>query len=239
MQSTLSQKSILTSEQINSFWKDGFLSLPAFLDQSSLRQLQDLCDRALRGDLDCGAGDRKLGGLVRQIMHPSRYHKGFTDHAGMKSAYSIAKQLLGCEPEFPFDMIMSKGPGDLHETPWHQDWSYSAIPFAPEGTPIPNTKLQFWVALDDVDRNNGCMQFLRGMHHGLLKQHVVASGDPKEDSRLLALSSIDSTNAVVCPLPAGGCTIHVEGTPHFTGGNLTANRQRRAYIFNLVPSQKI
>jgi len=38
--------------------------------------------------------------------------------------------------------------------------------------------------------------------------------------------------AVACPLDAGGATVHSDGTSHFTDGNLSADRRRRAYIFS-------
>lgn len=54
--------------------------------------------------------------------------------------------------------------------------------------------------------------------------------------RLLAIREADKLfdlrRAVACPLRAGGATVHDYGTPHFTSGNRTADRPRRAYIFN-------
>jgi hypothetical protein len=66
--------------------------------------------------------------------------------------------------------------------------------------------------------------------------HRVARGRPDDDSRQLALIDPNIAGAVACPLRAGGCTMHFEGTPHFTGGNRTEGRHRRAYIFNLRPA---
>ena len=37
---------------------------------------------------------------------------------------SLARQLLGEDMEFDFDMLISKEGGSLVETPWHQDESY-------------------------------------------------------------------------------------------------------------------
>src|SRR2546421_63040 len=86
--------------------------------------------------------------------------------------------------------------------------------------------------LDDVDLENGCMQFVPGAHREV-RQHYVASGDPTDQGRLLATDDFDTDEVVACPLPAGGCTIHTEGTLHFTGPNTSAARTRRAYIFML------
>jgi hypothetical protein len=45
---------------------------------------------------------------------------------------------------------------------------------------------------------------------------------------------LDLKSAVACPLRAGGATVHNYGTPHFTPPNRSANRPRRAYIFNFA-----
>ena len=37
---------------------------------------------------------------------------------------NLARQLLGDDMEFDFDMLISKEGGSLVETPWHQDESY-------------------------------------------------------------------------------------------------------------------
>jgi ectoine hydroxylase-related dioxygenase (phytanoyl-CoA dioxygenase family) len=225
----------LAEIEIDRFWRDGFIRLPRLLDDGSLAQLRSLCDRALRREIAC-KGDRQLGGLIRQVMNPSRTDRGFVEHHGIERALAIGRLLLRGEVVYTFDMLIVKEPGDLHETPWHQDWSYSVSPCAPAGTPIPNTKLQFWVALDDAEVDNGCLHFVPGAHHGRLREHVVAAGDPADDSRLLALRDQRVDGAVACPLPAGGCSIHVEGTPHYAGGNRTADRRRRAFIFNVEPA---
>ena len=94
----------------------------------------------------------------------------------------------------------------------------------------------FWLALDDVDTDNGCMHFIPGKHLEPLLPHHVASGAPDDPSRLLAIddprSMLDLSSAIACPLTAGGATMHSAGTPHYTSGNRTTDRPRRAYIFN-------
>ena len=134
-------------------------------------------------------------------------------------------------------MLIYKEPGQTAATPWHQDFSYSQMPTAPAGAAIPSDQtLQFWLALDDVDEENGCMHFIPGQHRAPLLEHYVAAGEADYSQRLLAIrdpgDALDLRQAVACPLTAGGATVHNYGTPHFTPGNRTADRPRRAYIFN-------
>ena len=80
------------------------------------------------------------------------------------------------------------------------------------------------------------MHFLPGEHRAPLHDHYVAGGEPTYSQRLLAIREpeqvLDLQRAVACPLRAGGATVHGYGTPHFTPGNRTPDRPRRAYIFN-------
>lgn len=229
----------LSAAQISQFQADGFLGLNHFLDDSTLQELRNFYDRIVAREIDCGEDDRWLGGVIRQIMFPARHHSYFQENPALDAARHIAAPLLGKPVEeiaFNYDMLINKPPQTAHETPWHQDFAYTERPFAPAGTPIEGEghALQFWIALDDVDIENGCMQFVPGLHTQPLLPHFVASGDPQLENRLLATKAIDPAHAVACPLPAGGCSVHHYGTPHYTGPNTTPNRHRRAYIFNLV-----
>jgi ectoine hydroxylase-related dioxygenase (phytanoyl-CoA dioxygenase family) len=136
-----------------------------------------------------------------------------------------------------FDMLIYKPPGHPYDTPWHKDMAYSQVPVADRGVVSDNSSLQFWIALDDVDAETGCMHFIPGQHEGPLLAHKVVSGQPDDPRRLLALvdwnRALDMSHVVACPLPAGGCTVHAAGTPHYTPPNRSSSRARRAYIVNL------
>ena len=229
----------LSTEQIRSFREKGFLRIERMIDPETIDTLRHYYERLLRHEIKVD-GDRMLGGLIRQVMVPSREIEYFRNNPALNAGREIARQLLECnEVSFFFDMLICKEPGQLNETPWHNDYSYSGTPTAPPGRISRNTSLQFWVALDDVDDENGCMQFIPGSHARPSPEHYVASGEPEDPGRLLATRDFDAADAVACPLPAGGCTVHSSGTLHYTGGNRSEDRQRRAYIFNLRKDSRV
>jgi hypothetical protein len=230
----------VTSAEVERFRQDGFLVFPRLVDQATVARLGAVYDAMLDGRIDVSATDNPLGMVTRQIMVPSLYDPIFRDNPALDAGREIARALLGApEPVPVFDMLIYKEPGQLAETPWHQDFSYAQMPFTPAGVAIPTDEyVQFWVALDDVDEENGCMHFIPGAHRQPLLPHYIAGGDEDYSQRLLAVEDpkqmLDLDRAVACPLKAGGATVHNYGTPHFTSGNLTTDRPRRAYIFNFA-----
>lgn len=225
----------LTDEQQSRYQRDGFLAIEELVDRETLETLRAAYDDVLAAD---SAGDRMLGGITRQVMMPSTAHPAFDANPAVVAATEIAEHVFGTRAFRFFDMLIYKPAGHPHETPWHQDMSYAEMPVAPAGQPIPLDTIQFWVALDDVDEENGCMHFVPGVHEDPLLEHLVASGDPNEPSRLLALvdpqNQVDLATVVPAPLRAGGATMHSYGTPHYTPPNRSVDRPRRAYIFNIA-----
>jgi len=230
----------MTSPIVEQFRRDGFAAIPHLADRATVAALGAVYDAMLSGEIDASPTDNPLGMITRQIMLPSRYHALFRDNQALAAGRELARALLGVDaPDPVFDMLIYKEPGQLATTPWHQDFSYAQMPFTPAGAHIPcDEYVQFWLALDDVDEANGCMHFLPGAHRQPLLEHYVAGGDPHYSQRLLAIRDpagvLPLDTAVACPLAAGGATVHNYGTPHFTPGNVTTDRRRRAYIFNFT-----
>ena len=228
----------LTHTQIESWSRDGFLVVDRLIGPATTAELRAAYDEVLNLG-EANPEDRMLGGVTRQVMRPAQAHPLFDRNAALDSGYALARQLFETDQVIrTFDMLIYKPPGHPHETPWHQDFAYGAMPFVPAGTPVDHRSIQFWVPLDDVDTETGCMQFVPGGHRQPMLEHHVASGSPDDDGRLLALTDpaaqLDLSQVVVAEIQAGGCTMHAPGTPHFTGANRSADRPRRSYIFNIA-----
>ncbi len=227
--------SSITPAIITEFQDRGFISVPRLISDEAVRELRDAYDRILRREVEA-AGDRQLGDVTRQVMRPHEAHEAFRANEARQTAEAIAEEIFDGEPAFLYDMLIYKPPGHLVETPWHQDFAYAGQPTMEAGTPSPEISLaQFWIALDPVDEENGCMHFVPAVHTQPLLAHHVASGRPDDDSRLLAIDAASQAlpleTAVACPLDAGGATIHAYNTPHYTPPNRSLDRPRRAYIF--------
>jgi hypothetical protein len=233
---------MLTAEQVSQFWDEGFLAIERLVDDTVVDELRAAYDDIVGFRVESPT-DRWLGGITRQVLVPSMVHPLFDENPALEAGREVMRDLFGCaHANRIYDMLIDKPPKHPHDTPWHQDAAYLQKPVARPGFRMPLTSIQFWVALDDVDAANGCMQFVAGRHREGTVAHHVVSGHPDDDGRLLGVDDPDELgagDAVACGLRAGGATIHTVMTPHYTGPNTTVDRPRRAYIFNLLAAETV
>ena len=140
---------------------------------------------------------------------------------------ALAREIGLVEPLLLQSMYLFKNPGIGGEVGWHQDATFL------HSTPITVTGL--WIALDDADRENGCLVALAGVHRGPLRQRFRRAGEGT------VMETIDRT-----PWPAApptpievrrGTLVVLHGLlPHASSANRSA-RPRHAYALHLIDSR--
>jgi phytanoyl-CoA hydroxylase len=110
------------------------------------------------------------------------------------------------------------------EVAWHQDATYLRTD--------PPSVVGLWIALDDADRDNGCLLALRGGHRGPLRHWFGYQGDD------LVTRTLDATpwpDAEPVALEARrGTLVVLHGLlPHASAPN-RSERPRRAYALHLI-----
>jgi ectoine hydroxylase-related dioxygenase (phytanoyl-CoA dioxygenase family) len=216
--------------EIEAYRRDGFVILRSVCSLAGLLDIRSAYDELLANTAGSEAVNL-LAGAIPQIASPSLLHDTFRTNEAIENGKERAATLMGVRrAKMCFDMLIYKEPGNIKETPWHQDRAYDQA--APSCAPNPLSSVQIWIALDDVDAENGCMHFLPQHQHLPTLPHEKAGG--------LALqftpdTALDFSTVVACPLRAGDATAHGPNTPHFTTGNRSADRPRRAYIITFAP----
>ncbi len=230
----------MTSASLNApatvFARDGYVKIDALLAPAEIDRMLHLYDRFLDGSIatgsmrtDLGAGsDRKAGVKenITQIMWPSEFVPVLHDTPAYRNALRIARELLGDDIEFDFDMLIDKAPHSGTPTPWHQDCAY--WPDLPD-----KRAASCWIALDEAILDNGCMWFAPGSQQQPFRPHRPAG---KGGGALECDGSEDEATAV--PLAPGSCTFHGGSTLHYSRGNTTGGH-RRALILNFRPAAMI
>jgi ectoine hydroxylase-related dioxygenase (phytanoyl-CoA dioxygenase family) len=221
----------LSEDELRSFSSGGFVTMTSIApaeEVASIRQiLQDLVERRA-GEKEGAFFDTMEGsnsrGVLRsiQINNPSLHRRQLLETNYVRNATRIAQQLLS-----PQCILKPAGVGA--GTPWHQDEAYSD----PE---YDHAQLTFWMPLQEVGPQDGCMIYLPGSHLMGVLEHRSLNNDPHTHAFECAVSFSDEQSAC-CPLPAGGCVIHGQRTLHCSTNNVS-NVDRYAYLltFGVPPT---
>jgi ectoine hydroxylase-related dioxygenase (phytanoyl-CoA dioxygenase family) len=221
----------LSTAQTEFFWSQGYLAIDRITSDDEISRLRELYDRILA---DPGPFSVKYGGggVIHQVMSPDIQRPELRETAYFRNGRQLACQLLGIAEESVhgfFTHMIYKPARAGRDTPWHQDEAYWDEP-----THLMHS-VSVWMPLDPVTVDSGCMQFLAGSHKGDIRRYRRPAGIQP----LLLDEDVDLSQAVACPLAAGGATFHHCRTLHYTGPN-TSPEQRRAFAltFHARPSRR-
>ncbi|MFC7219421.1 phytanoyl-CoA dioxygenase family protein [Streptomyces polyrhachis] len=217
----------LTRAQV--FAQDGFVVTGSLLSTAEVETYRELYDRFLSGEIESGDKRSDLGSHVprqgveeniTQIMWPTALYPPLLDMPLHSRALAMAKELIGGDAVFDFDMMIHKPARSGVPTPWHQDAAY--------WLDLPDKRaVSIWVALDEAVIDNGCMWYIQGSHEQPLRPHY-----PTSDGKNIQCScSEDEPGATAVPLQAGEGVAHAGSTLHYSRGNTTGG-VRRAYVLN-------
>lgn len=220
------------------FDRDGFVVLDGLLSSAEVELYRSVYDRFLSGEIEAGDKRADLGAMaepqgatenITQIMWPSDLFPEITSLPLHDRALAIARRLIGDDAELDFDMLISKAPGSATPTPWHQDAGY--------WVDLPDERAaSIWVSLDRATVDNGCMWYVTGSHRGPVRPHRSAGGG---GGAIECVCSEHEPGATPVPLEPGSAVAHAGRTLHYSRGNTTPDRQRRAYILNFRPAAMI
>ncbi|HVF09649.1 MAG TPA: phytanoyl-CoA dioxygenase family protein [Abditibacteriaceae bacterium] len=225
---------ILTQEQLDFFSENGYLPYGKILNDDEVETLRAEYDRTFEdafasggfNNLSVKAGtdlqDRQTApSQMLQIMQMCERNLHFRRLLYETRIRDIVQVLSGPNSRLFHDQALFKPARTGGPITWHQDNAYWKC--------APANLVSCWLTLDDVVRENGAMQVLPGSHRKPVWHDVT-------DTSILLDSEkyIDTSQAVVVDLPAGGCMFHHCQTLHSTEPNNT-ERQRRAYAIHFMP----
>jgi len=221
----------LTTEQIAFFREHGYLRMERICPPEEVEFLRGVYDRLFAEQVGRGQGAQfDMVGLDEdgkpqaspQIINPVFFAPELKETSFRSSALAVARQLLGPEAFWSFEHAILKPAGIGAPTPWHQDEAFR------RNHPPGYREISFWMPLQVATEENGCLEFIPGTSHGPVLRHASPGGDPRVHA-LECVEGFDPADAVACPLPPGGCTIHHCRTLHHAGAN-RSSIPRRAYI---------
>ncbi len=220
----------ITDAERDTYRRDGVVMLRRLFDASWLENLRAYTDEVMRHP---GAMGHDLGGPD----DPGRFfsetflwhrHPGFRRFVYDSPAASAVGSLLGSRHlNIVFDQLLVKEPRTVEPTAWHHDLTY---------WPIKGSKVAtLWLAMDDVTRATGAMEFVKGSHLWGERFHPIAfAGHSTYQTDEPPVPDIDAMRDelefVQYEYEPGDCTIHHGLLVHFAGGNTSEHQRRRAYV---------
>jgi len=167
--------------------------------------------------------DREVENSLKQIQHLDQhstdlfelFHHGIFKHAAEEL---LQQPALGINLQY-----FNKPPGSSRPTPPHQDGFYFKL--------SPPHALTMWLALDSVDKGNGCVRYLPGSHREGLRQHMTTETLGFSQGIPNYPTAEERENEVAISAEPGDLLIHHALTVHRAETNKSNKRNRRALGF--------
>ena len=232
----------LTAQAVEQFRHQGYLKLSErVIDDAHLEVLRahyDACFAEKRGTQ--GEGLRNLAVVgdsenaedldsaeeMLQIMEMWRLDVEYRKLLYHEPLLNIAESLVGPDIQLFHDQALYKPAYHGGEVHWHQDNGYWQCD--------PPELVSIWIALDDADEENGCMNVIPGSHLEGLASHGRAESEKGKLPALLQVEA-DVARAVPVPVAAGSAMVHHCMTLHQTNPN-RSTRDRRAMVIHYMAS---
>ena len=232
---------ILSPEQIESFYRDGCVTLPDVLTQEEVDELEVVFDKFLSREIPVPGKDfcdmSKPFNTpfdewsIVNCMLPTKYYPSWQDNIYEQITMHIAQQLFPTKTMAKdYDQLLNKRPGKTDAVfAWHQDMGYWPTPKALNGVNDTST-VTFSLAVDDSTEENGCLRYVVGSGMSKELRPHVPMGKTRDDAHALTIELEPSEEVRLAPCPRGSVTIHDEYVVHGSGGNTCEDRQRRTYV---------
>lgn len=209
------------------FERDGFVSLPGFFDPGEVETLRENLDRFIRDivptlpDSEVYYDDKDDPSTLKQLQKMGAHDAFFGSLLEPGSKLSLLADACLGETARPVNLqYFNKSPTASTPTPPHQDGYYFHL--------TPNHAVTMWIALEDVDPEQGCVNYVRGSHRYGMRAHGK-SGTLGFSQGILDFGiANDLANRESFPCRAGHVLAHHSLTIHWAEGNTLGNRSRQA-----------
>lgn len=226
------RKSPLSSEQIKQYERDGFLIVPNGCSEDlreaynshiyTVRAAEEIEDWAKPHQ---GKIIKDKDRFALRVFNP-HLHDGFSlQMMKLPLVRGALAQLLGDEAVGIQSMYFYKAPGTPGQAA-HQDYYYIKNE--------PNTLTAAWIAMEDVDEENGCLWVIPGSHKNGLLSHGKVKDSSEHESWTGETEGADLSKQIPVVMKAGDVVLFHNLLIHSSGKNRSTNRWRRSYVCHYI-----
>jgi phytanoyl-CoA hydroxylase len=229
----------LTAEQIATFKSRGYVKGPKILSDQQVDVLRDevlrvIAERDKTGQPQpvlCHNMSGKADSPLWQIVNIWMASEPFKQLVTSDIVASLVAQLIDAkELRVWHDQIQYKPAAGGGVNMWHQDSPYWGI-LTPK-----DQQVTAWVALDDVDVDNGCMKMVPNSQHWGNTIEFLHTLKEFDDMEKVGEFQGNKVEVLPCPVKKGEVHFHHSLTWHGSGRNLSG-RPRRAIALHFLTDQ--
>ncbi|MGG6293726.1 phytanoyl-CoA dioxygenase family protein [Leptolyngbya sp. AN02str] len=192
------------------FDQDGFVILRSFFSEQEAQTLLDIIQTCPHPTNK----DRLTKGAMTFYSNVYRYSKEMQAFAAQQKIVNVLKELSGPDIWMRHDQAVAKGPG-ADTFPWHQDNGYNKL---------KDGHYQFWIALTEMNQDNGGLWLQPGSHKMILPHKKVGNEQVYDGI---------PENPVAIEAKPGDVIIFSSFCLHSTTPNIT-QKQRWAYVLEYM-----
>lgn len=211
---------VLSQEQREQYFEDGFLILPHAIDQAWLTKLRAATDKLIERSRGVTKSDSVFdlepnhtpeAPRLRRVTSPVDQDPTFWEYASQSTIGDIVADLVGPDVKYHHSKLNFKWARGGEEVKWHYD-----IPFWPHTNFSP---LTIGTYLYDCGMEQGPVGFLPGSHRWPMPSQYDRAGKWVGCISPTEVAKLDLTEARYMVGPAGSVTIHNCRTIHASSVN--------------------
>ncbi|MEE2657748.1 MAG: phytanoyl-CoA dioxygenase family protein [Candidatus Latescibacterota bacterium] len=200
-----------------------FIYQHSLFPEDRFRALQSFFEKLLA---ELPEGKRPESMDVPHFNHPELFDWLLADEV-----LDFVERFIGSDIALWASHFICKPPKTGQRVPWHEDSAYWGERLS------EHEVLTIWLAIDDSNRENGCMRAVAGSHdNGFSDYEDVANPEVHVFGNEIVAEQVDESRIVDLEVKAGQCHIHHSRIVHGSQRN-TSGRRRCGYTMRYMPTR--
>ena len=220
---------MITQKQVKHYWDKGWVVIEGIFNAHEAEKIAQTANLVMSKELK-KAEVVSTEQLPDGTIIPRKINKAFFKHTEFQKfvldyrLHKAIKTFINKPPLLLADQILMKPPHHGGPKPYPQD------NFHFQCSPV-NDVITAWIALDDVDEENGCLRYISGSHNEGMLPHFPMENEtynmiPNQDR-------VDLAKEELAPVHKGGVVFHHGYTLHSSSRNYS-DRWRRGYATHWI-----
>jgi len=218
----------LSEGDVQTYRRDGLVVAPVRLPEDLLARMRTSLDRLLEDQRDIPPESLICPHIASGGKHDAAAAAQWFEYCTQPAILDLVAQVLGPDIILWGSQVFCKPARVGREVPWHQDGQYWPIRRL--------ATCSVWIALDDVDADNGCMRYIPGSQAaGSIYQHRVSDRADIVLNQEVDPAQFDEASARDDVLQAGQFSLHDVHLIHGSRAN-RSTRRRAGFVIRYMPA---